>query len=93
MKKEVTAMEIGLLAGIELHPKDADVVTALTAAKRKLGGSRDSVIAFKNMGGKVYCRAVLNGTSTATAITFDFVSSSVRAERNELRNFSSRCWR
>lgn len=60
-KKEATAMEIGLLAGIEPHLKDAEVVKAIAAAKRKLGGSSDSVIAFKNMDGKVYRRVVLNG--------------------------------
>ena len=59
--KEAPAMDIGLLAGIEPHPKDAEVVKAITAAKRKLGGSSDSVIAFKNLDGKVYRRAALNG--------------------------------
>lgn len=55
------SLEIGLIEGVDPHPKDTEVVKSLTAAKRKLGGSKDSVIAFKNMDGKVYRRAVLNG--------------------------------
>ena len=60
-KKDAAPIVLGLLAGIEPHPKDAEVAKALAAAKRKLGGSSDSVIAFKNMDRKVYRRAVLNG--------------------------------
>lgn len=60
-KKDAVALEVGLLVGVEPHPKDAEVVKAIAAAKRKLGGSSDSVIAFKNMDGEVYRRAVLNG--------------------------------
>lgn len=52
---------VGLIPGIEPHPKDAEVLKALAAAKRALGGGTDSVVAFKNMEGKVYRRAVLNG--------------------------------
>ncbi len=56
-----TSLEIGLIVGVEPHPKDAEVVKSLTAAKRKLGGSKDSVIAFKNMDGIVYRRALMKG--------------------------------
>jgi hypothetical protein len=54
-------LELGLVGGVEPHPKDSEIIKALTAAKRKLGGSTDSVIAFKNLDDKVYRRAVLNG--------------------------------
>lgn len=54
-------LELGLLEGIEPHPEDAEVVGAIASAKRKPGGSSDSVVAIKNMSGKVYRRAVLNG--------------------------------
>ncbi|MBN8751137.1 MAG: hypothetical protein J0I65_27090 [Variovorax sp.] len=60
-KAEKKPLEIGLLEGIEPHPQDAEVVKAIASAKRKPGGSSDSVVAFKNMSGKVYRRAVLNG--------------------------------
>lgn len=61
MKKQTQALEIGLLADVEPHPKDAEVLKAVAASKRKLGGSNDTVIAFKNLEGKVYRRAILNG--------------------------------
>lgn len=51
----------GLVAGVTPHEKDADVVKALAAAKRKLGGASDTVIAIKNEAGKVYRYAVING--------------------------------
>lgn len=54
-------MEIGLLEGVTPHQRDDDIVKALKAAKRKLGGGDDAVIAFKNEAGEVYRRAVLNG--------------------------------
>ncbi|WP_143476448.1 hypothetical protein [Pseudacidovorax sp. RU35E] len=60
-KLEKKPLEIGLLEGIEPHPHDAEVVKAIASAKRKPGGSSDSVVAFKNMSGKVYRRVVLNG--------------------------------
>lgn len=62
-KKQVRTkpLEIGLLEGVEPHPQDAEVVKAIASAKRKLGGSSDSVVAFKNLSGQVYRRAVLNG--------------------------------
>jgi len=55
------SIEVGLIAGVEPHPKDVEVVKALAAAKRRLGGSTDSVVAFKNMDDKVYRHAVING--------------------------------
>ncbi|MET3515628.1 hypothetical protein ABIC63_003412 [Pseudacidovorax sp. 1753] len=60
-KLEKKPLDIGLLGGIETHPQDAEIVKAIASAKRKPGGSSDSVVAFKNMAGKVYRRAVING--------------------------------
>lgn len=62
-KKQVRTklLEIGLLEGVEPHPQGAEVVKAIASAKRKRGGSSDSVVAFKNQSGEVYRRAVLNG--------------------------------
>jgi hypothetical protein len=54
-------MKIGLIEGKVAHQRDDDIVKALKAAKTKLGGSSDTVIAFKNEAGEVYRYAVLNG--------------------------------
>ncbi len=51
----------GLVAGVQPHEKDADVLKALAAAKRKLGGSTDALIAITNEAGVVYRYAVING--------------------------------
>lgn len=51
----------GLVASVTPHEKDADVVKALAAAKRKLGGYSDAVIAIKNDAGVIYRYAVING--------------------------------
>lgn len=53
--------KVGLVDGMTPHERDADIVKALTTAKRKLGGSKDAVIAIKNEAGKIYRYAVING--------------------------------
>lgn len=60
-KAEKKPLEVGLLEGVDPHPQDAEVLKAIASAKREPGGSSDSVVAFKNLSGKVYRRAVLNG--------------------------------
>ncbi|WP_157085032.1 hypothetical protein [Hydrogenophaga palleronii] len=54
-------MKAGLVDGVVAHVKDADVLKALRAAKRKIGGSSDSVIAIKNEADQIYRYAVING--------------------------------
>ncbi len=51
----------GLVVGVPPHEKDSDIIKALAAAKRKLGGSSDAVIAIKNEAGAIYRYAVING--------------------------------
>lgn len=47
--------------GVMPRERDADVVKALAAAKRKLGGSKSAVIAMKNEADVTYRDAVING--------------------------------
>lgn len=54
-------MEIGLIAGVARHARDADVIKAINSARRKLVGSGDTVIAIKNESAQVYRRCVING--------------------------------
>jgi hypothetical protein len=53
--------KVGLVSGVTPHERDVDIVKALGAAKRKLGGSADAVIAIKNEADKIYRYAVING--------------------------------
>lgn len=53
--------KVGLVPGVEPHEKDAEVIKALSAARRKLGGGSDTVIAIKNETDKIYRYAVING--------------------------------
>lgn len=52
--KKSQVIQIGLVDGVTPHPMDSEVVKALQAAKRKLGGSGPSVIGFRNEAGEIY---------------------------------------
>lgn len=50
-----------LVEGVSPHEKDEHIVKAITAAKRKLGGSGPSVVAIKNEAGQIYRHAIITG--------------------------------
>lgn len=55
------SLKLGLVEGVEPHAKDEAVQAAIKAARRKLGGSGDSIIVVKNEAGQVYRRFAITG--------------------------------
>lgn len=54
-------MQIGLVEGIAPREDDETVIKAIKAAKRKVGGAKDTTIAVMNESCEIYRYATLNG--------------------------------
>lgn len=60
-KPKTAAIQPGLVDGVTPHLKDGEVVKAVTAAARKLGGRESLVVAVKNEAGQIYRYATITG--------------------------------